>query len=420
LRALRCVHERSAPTAAQERVWLVVDDLRAGLDLPEHATCLWLPRPDDPHADGILRAWPRARADRLFLHWPHERAVKPLRWKWRHLLETQENWSRSFPYLRMHPIPGWDLHNPDVADDLDMEPMPDMIWDRRLGVSPQVSIVIPTYNNLRPLRSTVETWLNTQSSTPVELIVADDGSDDGTAEWFRELSKREVGTSWLYLRIPRPRPRRMGRGGFRAGIARNVAATHARAPLLLFLDSDILAPRRYADELVRLHEIHDVIQATRLQLRFVAPETPKPFAEIHAGDIDVDANVWTTFQNLKQPWNEMDDKWKFASTFCLSVKREHFFKLGRFRRSFHKYGFEDTDLGYRADRAGLKFHRSSTAVYHFRHDRGRSEYRHRPRLKQKLLRDSARVFYLNNPEPRLQHVLSQYLRPGGRWYSPWS
>jgi glycosyltransferase involved in cell wall biosynthesis len=63
----------------------------------------------------------------------------------------------------------------------------------------------------------------------------------------------------------------MGRGGFRAGVARNMAATHSRGEILLFLDSDILIPRKLLHELIRRHEEYDLIQATRVQLRQTAP-----------------------------------------------------------------------------------------------------------------------------------------------------
>jgi GT2 family glycosyltransferase len=129
----------------------------------------------------------------------------------------------------------------------------------------------------------------------------------------------------------------------------------------------------------------------------------------------VSTPLWETFHKEATPWEEMTDKWKFTSTFCLSLKRATFFELGAFRRSFNKYGFEDTDLGYRADRAGLRFFRSSTPVYHFRHDRRRSEYNHSEKKKHRLLRDSARVFFLNNPNPEILKALPRLIGKEPTW-----
>ena len=88
--------------------------------------------------------------------------------------------------------------------------------------------------------------------------------------------------------------------------------------------------------------------------------------------------------------------------------------MGGFRRSFNRYGFEDTDLGFRAMQAGLRFHRSATPVYHFKHPENRSEFKRQAKIKNRLLRNSARVFFLNNPQPQVLEAIPQYL------YSPLS
>lgn len=90
--------------------------------------------------------------------------------------------------------------------------------------SPRVSVVIPTYNRLHLLSEAVESVLN-QTMTDLELIVVDDGSSDGTADYVQGLQTRGV-------RLVRSE----GREG--AGPARNRGIRESRAPFIAFLDSD--------------------------------------------------------------------------------------------------------------------------------------------------------------------------------------
>lgn len=54
---------------------------------------------------------------------------------------------------------------------------------------PLVTVYIPTYNRLELLKRAVESVLN-QDYKNIELIVVDDGSNDGTVEYLNELSKQ--------------------------------------------------------------------------------------------------------------------------------------------------------------------------------------------------------------------------------------
>ena len=52
-------------------------------------------------------------------------------------------------------------------------------------MNPFVSVIIPTYNRLELLKVTIESVRN-QTFRDFEIIVVNDGSNDGTAEWLRE------------------------------------------------------------------------------------------------------------------------------------------------------------------------------------------------------------------------------------------
>jgi len=50
-----------------------------------------------------------------------------------------------------------------------------------------VSVVIPSFNRLHTLKRAIDSVL-VQSYTPIEIIVIDDGSTDGTSVWLKQLS----------------------------------------------------------------------------------------------------------------------------------------------------------------------------------------------------------------------------------------
>ncbi len=86
-----------------------------------------------------------------------------------------------------------------------------------------VSAIIPTYNRARDVRIAVATAL-AQTYRPIELIVVDDGSTDGTAEALRQ----EFGDRLRCLAKPN--------GGVSS--ARNAGLAAARGEYLALLDSD--------------------------------------------------------------------------------------------------------------------------------------------------------------------------------------
>ncbi len=105
---------------------------------------------------------------------------------------------------------------------------------------PLVSVVIPTYNRADLLAEAVDSVLR-QTFRDFELIVADDGSSDGTARMLSALGFTEIGDGGR-----RPAPEaggrlllRLGHGGM-PGRTRNRGAAAARGRCLAFLDSDDL------------------------------------------------------------------------------------------------------------------------------------------------------------------------------------
>jgi len=60
------------------------------------------------------------------------------------------------------------------------------------GPAPSISVVVPTYNDVAHLGDALRSIVG-QTLAPVELIVADDGSDDGTEEFVRAFAAGDAG-----------------------------------------------------------------------------------------------------------------------------------------------------------------------------------------------------------------------------------
>ncbi|MBA7567830.1 hypothetical protein ES708_09548 [subsurface metagenome] len=90
-----------------------------------------------------------------------------------------------------------------------------------------VTIIIPTYNRKSYLERAIDSVLG-QNYSQFSLIVVDDGSNDGTADFVRGLRDPE---KIEYMRLPH--------SGF-PGKVRNAGARMAKGEYLAFLDSDDL------------------------------------------------------------------------------------------------------------------------------------------------------------------------------------
>lgn len=88
-----------------------------------------------------------------------------------------------------------------------------------------VSVLIPTYNRAYIIERAIESAL-TQGHEPIEVLVIDDGSQDGTREFIRERYGNDPRVRYFYKE--------------NAGVAsaRNVGIRESRGEFVAFLDSD--------------------------------------------------------------------------------------------------------------------------------------------------------------------------------------
>lgn len=209
-----------------------------------------------------------------------------------------------------------------------------------------VSVVIPTYNRKDLLKETIASLCQqTYPKDQYEIVVADDGSTDGTREMVRIL-KTSCPLSYRWQE-------NKGRSG-----ARNLGISLARGDLILFLDDDVIADHRLLEEHVRYHEKHHNILVMGA-VRASAQLQVTPFTEFGlskaVGDVaDVVEDGFVPFV--------------FCATLNLSIRRQHLLVIGPLDEDFREYGWEDVDFGYRAHKAGLRIMYNPRAIgYHAFH-----------------------------------------------------
>ncbi len=363
----------------------------------------------DRFCQNFLSFAPNIQAVHLYCPFPMKRTP----WNYLKCRDIPKVKNKLIHYLgiQVHPPLGGNLWDPRVAPHFELEPFYEPIYIRHVPDSNiQVSVVIPTYNNRRYARLCVEHLLKQKlDSTLYEIIVVDDGSTDGTQQELLNLFSQNRDHNLTLIYFPRVKPRQMGDGQFRAGIARNLGIKHARGAIFSFLDSDILVPEDYLCTVIAELKEADLLQARRLNLsKEVSAQDTIYYKNITKSNLIADEPYWENFNQLPS-WGRVENPWKYVCTHSLSVRAETLKKVGGFKNCFIFYGFEDTDFGYRLHKQGARFRLLDTHVYHLFHKTNRSEFYNSNSLRQQVLGQTARIFYRNHLSDEIYSVLGGYL-----------
>lgn len=195
---------------------------------------------------------------------------------------------------------------------------------------PEVSVIIPTYNNRHALIRTLRALFAQQSDPDrYEVIVIDDGSTDGTPSAVDALDPPV-----------RLRYHRQVNGGRAA--ARNAGARLAEGRILLFLDSDMIA----SPDLVARHLAH--YRRHRGQIAVQGGMLIDPACKVTLFMQTRESTLDLTYRRRRNmsPFQ--------VATRNLSVRAEDFWAAGGFDERFVGYGWEDIDLGLRLHHSGVR------------------------------------------------------------------
>lgn len=216
---------------------------------------------------------------------------------------------------------------------------------------PSASVVIPTHNRLGDLQRVVagvEAQFAPGGRRP-ELVVVDDGSSDGTAEWL----SRETATGRL---------RGLSQSNAGPAVARNHGANAATGEVLLFLGDDTVPEAGWLLAHLEEHRLHGGVGLPLAVVGYTGFPS--------AGD-----TPFLRFINEYGPqfgYLLIEDprrlEFNFFYTSNVSIDRAEMVRLGGFREDFPAAAWEDIEFAYRATRGGLsiRYQPLARAVHHHR------------------------------------------------------
>ena len=196
----------------------------------------------------------------------------------------------------------------------------------------EASVVIPTHNKLPLLLRTLD-GLERQEDPgcPFDVIVVDDGSDDGTSE---ALTHRDPPYGLTAIRHAKNKGR---------AAARNTGVRAAAGRIIIFLDDDMDTDPRFVAAHVKGHSGAD-------KIALVGDVKTHPKANHSAVSRYLDT------RGAQKIRTKGELPYKYFSTNNSSLAKEHLEAVGLFDESFMSYGFEDVEIAARLSKQiGLKF-----------------------------------------------------------------
>ena len=206
----------------------------------------------------------------------------------------------------------------------------------------RISVVIPTYNRIDTLRTVIPALVAQELAGSYEIIVADSNSTDATADFLADVAREHP----FVRHLPGPYTGRAA--------ARNAGIAAAAAPIVFFIDADIIA----SPDLLARHLAHHDAPGERA---VVGMEVQVDSYDDYVTKRDDPAK--------RGPLHGEHPKrlsWLYFLTGNASVPKAVLDRVGRFDEDFTGYGHEDLELGYRLQRANIPIVYEPRAIdYHW-------------------------------------------------------
>ncbi len=243
---------------------------------------------------------------------------------------------------------------------------------------PRLSIVIPTYNGRRLLETCLASIDRHASGEPIEVIVADDASTDGTSEWLLDAHP-----SVQVVRLAR-------NGGFCASANAGIAA--ARGEFIQLLNNDTEVQPRWVE--AGLEPFLDPAVGSVAPLVLVRSD---PRRVDSAGDQYVLVG-WPSKRGHGEPaakWANQAPGQVFGASGSSAIYRAEALRaVGGFDASFGSY-YEDVDLAFRLRWAGYGC--IFAPGCRILHDVSASYDHRRPELQRRMSRNAEILFWTDLP-----------------------
>jgi glycosyltransferase involved in cell wall biosynthesis len=234
----------------------------------------------------------------------------------------------------------------------------------------EIGVIIPTYNRCDLLLYTLES-LKRQLAEKKKfaVVIADDGSSDGTREMARTFEK-DFNLIYVFQQDE----------GYRPASARNLGIKAVESKICLFVDAGILLDENCIERHLNFHR-----QAKdRVAIGYIygTKETPTTLASLKnlVNPFEAGSSIKKLASNpifhdtREQQYKRYNDRledlpapWIYFWAGHVSVPKEKLMNVGCFDENYNgKWGVEDNDLGYRLYNNGVTFSllREATSVHY--------------------------------------------------------
>lgn len=197
---------------------------------------------------------------------------------------------------------------------------------------PIVSVIFPTKNEGKYVRTTLESLLDVKTDYPIEIIVIDDGSTDGCCDFLMSYSHTNVG------RIQTIRTEGIG-----LARAKNLGAEQARGDYFIFCDAHLFFEDYWIDRLLEPIRSGEADGTTPSIAPTDMPDVAG-YGQSLNQNLDIVWNLWqpTPFPSAVMPGG------------CFAVSRGVFFDIGGFDHDFKVWGYEDVEISIKMWLFGYK------------------------------------------------------------------
>jgi glycosyltransferase involved in cell wall biosynthesis len=205
------------------------------------------------------------------------------------------------------------------------------------GTARKVSVIIPVWNGADTLPYLLRALVDQRWPAGSEVLVADNGSTDGTAERAREFADRLPALQIVSADEIRG-----------SGFARNRGISVARGDYLLFLDADDIVAPDYVENMAAALDQHEFV-AARLDCESLNPP-------------------WATSARRPHQTTRLSTEWgslPFGTGGSLGVRREVAFRAGGFDANLVKG--QDVDFCWRVQELGFPLHFVLQAAVQYRY-----------------------------------------------------
>jgi glycosyltransferase involved in cell wall biosynthesis len=207
----------------------------------------------------------------------------------------------------------------------------------------QISIVIPTFNGAKVLGKCLESLTNqTVGREKYEVIVVDDGSNDGTKD---VVAKYPV--TYIYQQNSGP------------AVARNNGVRRAEGDIILFTDADCEPQPNWVDEMIKPMNDPQVVGVKGIY------KTRQK--ELIARLVQIEYEH--KYERMKK-FKYID----FIDTYSAGYRKDIFTKYGGFDERYPKASVEDQEFSFRLSRGGHRMVFNPEAVVYHRHSSRLMDY----------------------------------------------